>query len=108
MSARRIGLKCLPGYTVEKLEDLYNKHRRGRCSDKFWEFGLGLTFRFPIIGMVRHLRGTDVEEGLEDLTWTSQSVTAGAYEKIPEAFHRYRFLQTVSSLSRDETVCKNR
>ena len=101
MSARRIGLKCLPGYTVEKLEDLHNKHRRGRCSDKFWEFGLGLTFRFPIIGMVRHLRGTDVEEGLEDLTWTSQSVTAGAYEKIPEAFHRYRFLQTVSSLSRD-------
>lgn len=108
MGARRIGLKCLPDDTIEKLEDLHNKHRRGRCPDKFWEFGLGLTSRFPIIGMIRHLRGTDVEEGLEDLTWTSQSVTAGAYEKIPEAFHRYRFLLTVSSLSRtvlDGRIC---
>lgn len=101
IGARRIGLKCVPDDPVEKLENLHDKHMRGRCPDRFWEFGLGLTSRFPIIGMIRHLRGTDVEEGLEDLTWTSQSVTAGAYEKIPEAFHRYRFMLTVSSLSRD-------
>ncbi|MBE3050027.1 hypothetical protein IMZ48_47505, partial [Candidatus Bathyarchaeota archaeon] len=101
MRARKIGLKCLSHDTLETLQDRYSQHRRGRCPDKFWEFALGLTSRFPIKGMARHLRGTDVEEGLEDLTWTSQSVTAGAYEKIPEAFHRYRFLLTVSSLAQE-------
>lgn len=101
MRARSIGLKCLPSDTLEVLRDRYNKHRRGRCPDKFWEFALGLTFRFPIKGMIRQLRGTNVEEGLEDLTWTSQSVTAGAYEKIPEAFHRYRFLQAVFLLAQE-------
>ena len=100
MRARKIGLKCLASETLDVLRDRYNNHKRGRCPDKFWEFALGLTSRFPISGMTRHLRGTDVEEGVEDLTWTSQSVTAGAYEKIPEAFHRYRFLLTVSSLAR--------
>ncbi|KAL2110759.1 hypothetical protein VUR80DRAFT_741 [Thermomyces stellatus] len=101
MKARKIGLKCLPDDTLETLRDRYNKHRRNRCPDKFWEFALGLTFRFPIKGMIRQLRGTKMEEGLEDLTWTSQSVTAGAYEKIPEAFHRYRFLQAVFLLAQD-------
>lgn len=101
MRARKIGLKCLPNDTLETLRGRYSQHRRGRCPDKFWEFALGLTPRFPIKGITHHLRGTDVEEGLEDLTWTSQSVTAGTYEKIPEAFHRYRFLLTVSSLAQE-------
>ncbi|SPO06612.1 uncharacterized protein DNG_09302 [Cephalotrichum gorgonifer] len=102
MQARKIGLKCLLSDTIDDLKSLLAKHKSGGCTEKYWEFGMSLPQRFPLVGVWRHLRGTDVEDGLEDLTWVSQSATGGAYEKIPEAYHRFRFLTTLRSLSLEQ------